>query len=147
VTNIVHSHRLSTITAADQILVLHQGAVAESGTHEELLAKKGRYASMWKKQIRAEQAARVAQELSDKATKLREESLQRPGSRGDTTSEEASDEEAEQKPPHTSSSYSTPSGIAGRVAGRAAEGLRGAADLLRGPSNGDIDHGRPAGHP
>jgi ABC-type multidrug transport system ATPase subunit len=54
------SHRLSTITTADQILVLHQGAVAESGTHEELLALKSRYATMWRKQIRAEEAARSA---------------------------------------------------------------------------------------
>ena len=51
------SHRLSTITAADQILCLHAGRVVEAGTHEELLAMKGRYASMWKKQIRAEPAA------------------------------------------------------------------------------------------
>jgi ATP-binding cassette, subfamily B, vacuolar membrane transporter HMT1/ACLQ len=62
---------------ADQILVLHQGAVAESGTHEELLAMKGRYAVMWNKQIRAEEAARNAQILTDRATQLREESLLR----------------------------------------------------------------------
>lgn len=44
------SHRLSTITKSDQIIVLHDGKVAEKGTHEELLSLKGRYAVMWEKQ-------------------------------------------------------------------------------------------------
>lgn len=54
-TTLVIAHRLSTITQANQILCLHEGRVVESGTHEELLAKGGRYAMMWRKQIRAEQ--------------------------------------------------------------------------------------------
>lgn len=54
-TTLVIAHRLSTITQANQILCLHEGKVIESGTHEELLAKSGRYAMMWRKQIRAEQ--------------------------------------------------------------------------------------------
>lgn len=54
-TTLVIAHRLSTITQANQILCLHEGRVLESGTHEELLAKGGRYAMMWRKQIRAEQ--------------------------------------------------------------------------------------------
>ena len=41
------AHRLSTITAADQILVLHQGEIAQRGTHEELLALDGLYRNMY----------------------------------------------------------------------------------------------------
>ncbi|PHH60443.1 hypothetical protein CDD81_1655 [Ophiocordyceps australis] len=55
-TLLVIAHRLSTITHADQIIVLHAGEVVEKGTHQELLARGGRYASMWDKQIRAERA-------------------------------------------------------------------------------------------
>ena len=72
-TTLVIAHRLSTITTADQILVLHSGRVAERGTHEELLALKGRYASMWRKQIRAQKAAEEAKVLSDRAEQLRNE--------------------------------------------------------------------------
>nr|XP_019965617.1 PREDICTED: ATP-binding cassette sub-family B member 6, mitochondrial-like [Paralichthys olivaceus] len=49
-TTIVVAHRLSTIVAADQILVLHNGHVAERGRHEELLLQGGLYAAMWMKQ-------------------------------------------------------------------------------------------------
>ncbi|EKV17860.1 hypothetical protein PDIG_12480 [Penicillium digitatum PHI26] len=53
-TVLVIAHRLSTITTADNIVVLHEGRVAESGTHEQLLASQGRYTTMWQKQIRAQ---------------------------------------------------------------------------------------------
>ncbi|KAL8843798.1 MAG: hypothetical protein Q9176_001760 [Flavoplaca citrina] len=72
-TTLVIAHRLSTITTADQILVLHSGQVVEHGTHEDLLALKGRYASMWRKQIRAQRAAEEAKLLSDRAEKLRKD--------------------------------------------------------------------------
>ncbi|KAJ5492738.1 ABC transporter aclQ [Penicillium diatomitis] len=65
-TMLVIAHRLSTITTADRILVLADGQVAESGTHEELLAMKGRYASMWRKQIRAQKAAIEVKHLEDR---------------------------------------------------------------------------------
>ena len=42
------AHRLSTVQGADRILVLESGVVAESGTHRELLERKGVYAAMWK---------------------------------------------------------------------------------------------------
>jgi ABC-type transport system involved in Fe-S cluster assembly fused permease/ATPase subunit len=70
-TMLVIAHRLSTITTADQILVLNDGKVSERGTHEELLAMKGRYASMWRKQIRAQKAAAEAQVLQNRAQRLR----------------------------------------------------------------------------
>ncbi len=46
-TVLVIAHRLHTITGADQILVLHEGRVVESGTHAELVAAGGRFAQMW----------------------------------------------------------------------------------------------------
>ena len=49
-TVIVVAHRLSTIVDADQILVLERGRIAERGTHGELLADAGVYASMWNSQ-------------------------------------------------------------------------------------------------
>ncbi|MFC3332115.1 ATP-binding cassette domain-containing protein [Paenalcaligenes hominis] len=46
-TTLVIAHRLSTIRDADQILVMDQGMLVESGTHTELLALDGYYARLW----------------------------------------------------------------------------------------------------
>ena len=44
---ILISHRLSTTKDADRIILLENGSIAESGTHEKLLAGGGTYAKMW----------------------------------------------------------------------------------------------------
>ena len=45
------AHRLSTIADADRIIVLENGSIVEIGTHEALLRKRGRYYSLWTKQL------------------------------------------------------------------------------------------------
>jgi len=52
-TTLVIAHRLSTIIDADEIIVLEAGRIAERGRHFELVAAKGRYAEMWRKQQEA----------------------------------------------------------------------------------------------
>jgi len=51
------AHRLSTVAHADLIVVLENGVIAEQGTHDNLLAKSGRYASLWHRQQSEEDAA------------------------------------------------------------------------------------------
>ncbi|MGY1692791.1 ABC transporter ATP-binding protein [Geodermatophilus sp. SYSU D01105] len=50
-TSLVIAHRLSTIRSADQILVVDDGRIVESGTHDELLALGGRYADLYRTQF------------------------------------------------------------------------------------------------
>lgn len=49
-TSITVAHRLSTIVTSDRILYIHQGRIAEMGTHKELIAKKGMYYQLYRNQ-------------------------------------------------------------------------------------------------
>lgn len=53
-TTLIIAHRLSTVENADQIIVLDQGRIVESGTHQELLATGGVYANLYRLQFRDE---------------------------------------------------------------------------------------------
>ena len=54
-TTLVIAHRLSTIVHSDKILVVENGAVTESGRHDELLRRGGRYAAFYRLQLRAQE--------------------------------------------------------------------------------------------
>ncbi len=55
-TTLVIAHRLTTVIHADNIIVLDHGEIVEQGTHMELLAKGGLYASLWTRQREADEA-------------------------------------------------------------------------------------------
>ncbi|MFD5699869.1 ABC transporter ATP-binding protein [Streptomyces lasiicapitis] len=61
-TAVVIAHRLSTVRAADQILVVEGGRIVERGTHDELLAVEGRYAELYRTQFAGKSEADVASE-------------------------------------------------------------------------------------
>jgi ATP-binding cassette, subfamily B, multidrug efflux pump len=56
-TTIIVSHRVSTVRNADQILVLEDGELVERGTHEQLVARNGVYAELYRKQLLEEELA------------------------------------------------------------------------------------------
>lgn len=62
ITTIIIAHRLSTILSCDKIIVLEDGKIAEMGSHEELLARKGKYYNLWKSQTL--EAREVEEEVS-----------------------------------------------------------------------------------
>lgn len=125
---------MSTVTNADQILVLHAGKVAEAGTHEELLAMKGRYANMWRKQIRAERAAEAASQMVAKANALQAAVMDRPGSSGNEggLSEDVSENEAESR----STTIMVPN-LASKALVRPVDGLQDGDSTLHGSQAGD----------
>lgn len=73
-TTLVIAHRLSTVISADEIIVLKDGEIAERGTHGELLASNGLYASMWQRQreaTEAEEKLRIARETDEEGFVVR----------------------------------------------------------------------------
>ncbi|MDO6962458.1 ABCB family ABC transporter ATP-binding protein/permease [Rhizobium alvei] len=66
-TTLVIAHRLSTVIHADEIIVLKGGTIAERGTHSDLLAQNGLYASMWNRQLEAARAEEQLKEVRARA--------------------------------------------------------------------------------
>jgi ATP-binding cassette, subfamily B, heavy metal transporter len=67
-TTVVIAHRLSTVVAADEIIVLDNGGIVERGTHRQLLDAGGLYASMWNRQREAEEAREKLARVGDHDT-------------------------------------------------------------------------------
>ena len=63
-TSFIIAHRLSTVRNADRILVIDGGRILESGSHQELMAKKGRYYELYRNQFRRERLDESLQELN-----------------------------------------------------------------------------------
>ena len=69
-TTLAIAHRLSTILAADIILVVERGRIVERGTHDQLLARSGLYARLYREQFAASRSAGIDQEIAPPALPL-----------------------------------------------------------------------------
>ena len=58
-TSIIISHRISTVKDADHIVVLDDGMIAESGTHDELVFQNGIYADLYNRQLLEDELGRM----------------------------------------------------------------------------------------
>jgi ATP-binding cassette subfamily B protein len=67
-TALVIAHRLSTIRAADRIVCFHKGRVVEAGSHDELMARRGVYARLYRMQSAHEQAVEAERRAHQAAT-------------------------------------------------------------------------------
>ncbi|MFE7894381.1 ABC transporter ATP-binding protein [Streptomyces sp. NPDC057412] len=67
-TALVIAHRLSTVRTADLILVVEDGRIAERGTHDELLAARGRYAELYRTQFQQPLSAKVGAHTPQEST-------------------------------------------------------------------------------
>ena len=65
-TTVLIAHRLSTVMYADQIVVMQDGEIIESGGHEELMAAQGKYHALWARQL--PDAISLDLEMSDHST-------------------------------------------------------------------------------
>ena len=61
-TVIAIAHRLSTIAALDRLIVIDEGRIVEEGSHDQLIARGGLYAQLWKRQSGGFLANRLAAE-------------------------------------------------------------------------------------
>jgi ATP-binding cassette subfamily B protein len=64
-TTLIIAHRLSTVIHAEEIIVLEHGVIVERGTHADLLARNGLYASMWNRQRQAAEAEERLREVEE----------------------------------------------------------------------------------
>jgi len=76
-TSIIVAHRLSTIVNVNQILVLKDGEIAESGTHCELMAAQGVYADLWNEQLKSSNVENDVNDNADEVGAGGDETLER----------------------------------------------------------------------
>ncbi|KAI5360861.1 putative Type 1 protein exporter [Septoria linicola] len=90
-TTFIVAHRLSTIQHADLILVIQDGKIVESGTHEELFEKKGKYVTLWSKQL-----SRSVKDVEAKLEAVKEDQalIELDSSKGKTTGPSGSSDDS-----------------------------------------------------